>query len=380
MHMRVALIHEYLDYMGGAERVLQCFHRMFPRAPIYTFIWNEDLRPEFPNAEIRTSFLRRFPRMLQRKKKYLLPLLPVVPETFDLSDFDLVISSSSAFAKGVIVKPRTIHICYCHAPSRFLWDWSHNYMKEQRAPLRMRFARPILHYLRMWDKAAAQRVDYFIANSRYTRDRIWKYYRRESEIIYPPVTLPSYRESVPSRKKNYFIIVSRLASYKRVDLAVEAFNKLELPLVIIGDGPERARLQRIARSNVRFLGWLSDAEVRKKVLSASACVFPGEDDFGITIVEALSQGVPVLAYRGGGAMEIIEEGVSGEFFDDPTPEVLADGVRRLRQNIADYSCEAMQKKAFQFSEAHFVRSIRKCISEVILRESERERFEKTDVL
>ncbi len=367
--MRVALVHEYITQMGGAERVLQVLHEMYPNAPIYTFLWNEALRPHFPHAQIRTSFLRRFPRLLQRHRKYLLPLLTVAPETFDLSPFDLVISSSSAFAKGVIVKPRTLHVCYCHAPSRFLWDGAHEYLAPYHATLRGRLIRPYVHYLRMWDRAAGERVDHFIANSQYTRAQIGKYYRRDAHVIYPPVSMPQQPGELPQfKKETYFLIVSRLVAYKRIDIAIEAFNKLELPLLVIGDGPERARLARLARQNVKVVGPASDEEVRRYFMGASGFVFPGEDDFGMTMPEAMSFGVPVLAYRKGGALEIVEEGVTGEFFDDPTPEVLADGVRRLRERLRAYDRRRIAEAARRFSRESFEREFRTHIAKLLVQQ------------
>ncbi|MBI4129019.1 MAG: glycosyltransferase, partial [Parcubacteria group bacterium] len=293
--------------------------------------------------------------------------------TFDLSAYDLVISSSSAFAKGLIVKPRTMHLCYCHAPSRFLWDWNQEYLADQSRTAAF-FARPAAHFIRLWDRGAAHRVDRFIANSEYTRQRIWKYYRRKATVIYPPVTVAP-REAIQATPGDSFCIVSWLTPYKRIDVAIEAFNKLELPLVIIGDGPDRPRLERLAHGNVTFTGYLPDGEVWAHLRNACALVFPGEDDFGITIVEAMGFGVPVLAHRGGGAREIIREGITGEFFDDLTPEVLADGIRRLREARPSYDRALIRSTAEAYSEESFIASFQSFVEkEGILR------IEKTEML
>ena len=357
--LRVALVHDYLIRSGGAERVLFELHKLFPQAPIYTLLHNEEkMSGMFDGAEIKTSFLQKLPKFLKKRHKYLLPLLPLAAENFDLRDYDLVLSSSSAFAKAVITRPDTLHICYCHAPSRFLWDWSHEYLKEQDAGLiRKIFAIFLVHYLRVWDRSSAKRVDYFIANSKATQRKINKYYRTNAFVIYPCVDYPSLEEFKKIEDGNYFLIVSQLTPYKRVDVAVEAFNKLKLPLVVIGDGPEKEYLKNIAGSNVKIIGWVDEEEKKQYLKNCAAFIFAGEDDFGIAPVEAMGWGKPVLALRIGGALETVLEGVTGEFFDASVPEVLADGVRRLRANLAKYSPLVIRKWAEKFSVDTFRREI-----------------------
>ena len=343
-------------------------HKLYPKAPIYTLLYDEKkMKRYFPEAKIRTSFLSKFPKFVRKKKKYLLPFLPTAAETFDLREFDIVISSSSSFTKGIITKPKTVHICYCHTPTRFLWDWYYNYLQENKVgKVKKIFLIPLLHYLRMWDKTAAERVDYFIANSENTARRIKKFYNKESEVIYPPVNMR--HRSTPlvmtDKNKNYFLIVSRLTPYKKIDIAIEAFNKLELPLVIIGDGEDRKRLEKMAEKNIKFLGFQPEEKIAEYYQNCQAFIFPGEDDFGITPVEAMSFGKPVLAYRKGGALETIIEGETGEFFDDPIPEILADGVRRIKNNCGNYNTEKTKKQAGKFSEEGFERKMREFVEKI----------------
>ncbi|MCK4891216.1 MAG: glycosyltransferase, partial [Candidatus Pacebacteria bacterium] len=329
-------------------------------------------------AKIRTSFLNKFPKFLRKRKKYLLPLMPTAAETFDLRDFDIVISSSNSFAKGIITKPKTVHLCYCHAPTRFLWDWHYNYLRENKIKgFKKALIMPLLHYLRMWDKSASERVDYFIANSKNTADKIKKFYGRESAVVYPPAIIP--RLTSPKREgavlpllgevrgdinNNYFLIISRLSPYKKIDVAIEAFNKLELPLIIIGDGQDRKRLEKIAEKNIKFLGFQPEKKLGQYYQNCYAFIFPGEDDFGITPIEAMSFGKPILAFRKGGAMETIIEGITGEFFDDPIPEILADGIRRIKNNYNNYDPEKIKLRAEKFSRKKFEENMRNIIEKL----------------
>ena len=370
--MKVALIHDYLIRFGGAERVFLNLRKIFPKAEIFTLLYDEKkMGHYFQNTKIHTSFLQKFPKFWRNRQKYLLPFIPMAPETFDLREFDLIISSSNSFVKGVITRPQAIHICYCHSPMRFGWDAYTSYVQQQRKGFLTNMAiRIIMHYIRIWDKSAASRVDYFIANSKSTAGRIEKFYGRESKVIYPPVVLDSMNTRVGF--KDYFLIVSQLTPYKQIDLAVRAFNKLGIPLVIIGEGPEKKGLQEMARDNIKFLGWQSDEVVKQYFQNCRAFLFPGEDDFGIAPVEAMGFGKPVLAYRRGGATETILEGITGDFFDDLTPEGLADGVRRLLLNIDNYSPLLIRKRAEKFSQERFERAIKEFVIEVV--EQHKKRF------
>jgi len=357
--MKIALVHDYLIRFGGAERVFLNLYKIFPKAEIFTILYNKDkMGKYFLDTEIHTSFLQNFPFSL-KKHRLLAPLMPTAVESLDLRNFDLIISSSSSFAKGLIIRPNAIHICYCHNPARFLWDYASQY--DGRPVF---FKKLLFHYLRIWDRSAANRVDYFIANSKTTARRIKKFYNRDSKVIYPAVNQVKTSQNIIPNKK-YFLIVSQLTPYKRIDLAIDAFNKLELPLVIIGQGRDKKRLQKIAKDNVKFLGWRSDKIVRRYLQNCTAFIFPGEDDFGIAPVEAMLSGKPVLAYRKGGVTETVLEGITGEFFDDLATESLADGVRRLIMNIDNYSPLVIEKTAERFSQEKFEKAIKEFVIEVV---------------
>lgn len=373
--LKVALVHDFLVDFGGAERVFEVLCEMFPEAPIYTLLYDkEKMSARFGGRDIRTSFLQKFPRFLRRRKKWLLPFLPVAPETFDLRDFDLVISSSGAWSKGIVTRLNTVHISYLHSPMRFVWDYnSAKYLRENKKGMFGFCVHPFLNYLRLWDYQAADRPDFLIANSEYTKKRIAKYYRRESEVICPPVNVQgvkdvqivqSDQEERFEQVKRYnkkddrtiersFLIVSRLSPYKKVDLVVEAFNKLGLPLVVIGEGSQKKYLQKIAKENVKILGWKDDADVAKYYQNARAFVFPVVDDFGIAIIEAASSGVPVIAYRRGGALEIVKEGESGEFFDAQSAESLISCVKKFIEKEDGYNKEMVAKSVEKFSKERF---------------------------
>ncbi|MFC1700984.1 glycosyltransferase [Patescibacteria group bacterium] len=359
--MKVALVHDFLIRFGGGERVFLSLKNIFPKADVYTLLYNEEkMGKYFSGSNVYTSFIQKFPLSLKCHRLFT-PLMPSAIESLDLRDYDLIISSSSAFAKGLIIRPKTIHICYCHTPTRYVWDYSHKY-NNGFAPLR----KILVHYLRIWDRSAANRVDHFIANSITTAGRIKKYYGRESKIIYPPVTI--YNKSNIDRlcvSKDYFLIVSQLTPHKRIDLAVEACNKLEIPLIIIGEGRDFKRLKKMARSNVKFLGWQIDEVVRQYYKNCFAFIFSGEDDFGIAPVEAMSFGKPILAYRAGGATETILEGITGEFFNDLAVESLVDGIRRLKVNFDNYDSDIIRQRAENFSQEIFDIKIKKFVIDIV---------------
>jgi len=358
--MKVALVHDYLVRLGGAERVLFSLGKIFPNAPIYTLLYDEHkLGKYFNNTRINTSFLQRFPYIFRKRYRALLPFIPTAVETVDLSNFDLVISSCSAFCKGLILRAHTTHICYCHRPTGFLWDDTFTYRTRFNTIRKISF-----HFLRLWDLSAADRVDYFIANSNFTLQRIKKFYRKDAKVIYPPVQLGTFYPQKNHLQKGYFLIVSQLAYYKRIDVAVEAFNKLRFPLIIIGEGRERRNLQRIANRNIKFLGFLEDEKIKEYCKNCIAFIFPGQDDFGIAPVEAMSFGKPVLAFRGGGALETILEGETGEFFDDLHPASLADGVRRILKNLKNYNPFIIRKRAEEFSEEKFILNFKRFLSSI----------------
>lgn len=322
--MRVAIVHDWLNQVGGAESVLEVLKEIYPHAPIYTSIyWPKAMPLQYREWEIHTSWLDNLP-VIKKHHQPFLPLYPLAFEGFDLCGYELVISNKSAFCHGVITPPETVHVCYCLTPTRFLWDY-HNYARHEGiSPVARALLTPFLYSLRLWDKAAADRVEHFVAISETVRQRIHKFYRREAAVIHPPVEIRRFQ--VQERRDDYFLIVSRLIPYKRIDLAVQAFNMLGLPLKIIGDGRDRPRLETMANANIEFLGRLPEQQVGEYLSRCRAFVFPGQEDFGIAPLEAQAAGRPVIAYAGGGALETVVEGMTGLFFREPTAESLAEAV------------------------------------------------------
>lgn len=327
--MRIAFVHEYLNQFGGAERLLQVLCALFPNAPIYTLLYDENATGGvFSGQVIRTSFLQKVP--FAKKHHRLFPMLmPLAIELFDFSDFDLVISISASFAKGIITKPHTKHISYCLTPPRFLWDESQQFVKDIGYPeIIKKIIPPFATFLRMWDREASFRVDEFWTISNFIKERIGKYYGRPSAVIYPPVNAAKFY--ISENIGDYFFMAGRLVSYKRFDLAIRVFNRLGLPLKIAGAGPEAGRLKKIAGENVEFLGLVSDERLAELYADAKACVFPQAEDFGIVPLEAMASGRPVIAFRGGGAAETVLENKTGLFFDEQTEESLTEAVKNFR--------------------------------------------------
>lgn len=365
--MKIALIHDWILGISGAERVLLSLHELFPQAPIYTLFYNKKFTDRFlPHAQIRSTFLQK-PHQILRYNQLLAPFMPLAVESLDLSDFDLVISSSTAFSKGLVLKPKTKHICYCYSPTRQLWDWNTEYKKESKKIPKFLITM-WQHYFRIWDRQASTRVDHFIAISELVKKRIQKYYRMPSTVIYSPVRKPLATNSadllIELPISDYFLIVSRLFKNKNIDIAVEAFNKLGWSLVIVGSGPEMKRLKQIAKKNIYFSGYQPDETVARYYENCLGFVMPQEEDFGITPIEAFSYGKPVLALKRGGALEYIEEGINGEFFDDPDPEILAYAVRKMKDKLADYDPQKIKRTALRFSEERFKKEILEFITRI----------------
>lgn len=332
--MRVALVHDWLVTMGGAERVLEELSRIYPDAPIYTGVVDRSrLSPYLKTRTIIPTFVQRWPRSVYWYNRYL-PLLAYGFEQFDLSSYDLVVSSSAAVAKGVITHGETRHIAYVHTPMRYAWDLYHQYRSREARGLERRAMGPIFHYLRLWDRLSADRVDDFVANSTTVQRRIAKHYRRDSTVIHPPVDIDRFPLAVGPG--DYYLVVSRLVAYKRFDLAVQAANLRRARLIIAGDGPERARLQHMAGPTVEFLGRVDDGVVRELMVGARALLFPGEEDFGIAPVEAQAAGRPVLAYGRGGVVDSVIPGVTGVLFPEQTPESLLSAMDEAERTAWDY--------------------------------------------
>jgi glycosyltransferase involved in cell wall biosynthesis len=357
--MRVALVHDYLNQYGGAERVLEAFCEIWPQAPIFTLVYSRERTGyAFDGRKIRCSFLQKVPLVKKYHRPFLM-LMPLGIEQFDLSKYDLVISDSASFAKGVITHPKTLHICYCHTPTRYVWDDSHKYIKEFAYPSLIKKMVPsFLNYLRVWDEAASARPDKYLANSQFVARRIKKYYNREAQVIYPPVkTKNFYLADCP---KNYFLLLARFLPYKKVDLAIEAFNRLGWPLKIIGDGPEKKRLKKMAKPNIEFVGLVSDAELKNYFANCRAFVFPQEEDFGITAIEAMSAGRPVVAFRAGGALEFIKENETGIFFEEQSVDALVEALKKIEK--MKFNSQAIREHALQFDSENFKKKIKEFVA------------------
>lgn len=336
--------------------------KIYPEAPIYTTVFDAKQAQPFARFDVRTSYLQRLP-LVKRKREILIPLAPLAFEQFDLSKYDLVISSSHMAAKGVLTKPQTIHISYCHTPPRYLWE---PHLDPRAKGGRLAWLRDrTAHQLRIWDRLAADRVDYFLANSEYIAKRIKKYYDRDSVVVYPPVDIEKFKPASADKVEDYYLFVSRLVGYKKCELVVDAFNDCDLPLVVIGQGPNRKRLERKANKNIRFLGYISDESMKKYYARAKAFIFPAEEDFGLVPVEAMAAGRPVIAYGGGGALETVEEGVTGQFFAEQTAQCLIDALHRF--DAGQYDPERIRRHALGFSAERFRENIKNEVEKVVKR-------------
>ncbi|MBA3914622.1 MAG: glycosyltransferase [Acidobacteriales bacterium] len=361
--MRIAIVHYWLVSRRGGERVIEALAELFPHADIYTLVFDPDrMGGPLASRPVKTSFVQRIPGAKRHYQK-LLPLFPLALESFDLSGYDLVISSESGPAKGVLTGARTCHVCYCHTPMRYLWDMYGEYRRQ--APggaLGRLFFSLVTHYLRMWDLASASRVDYFVANSYNVANRIAKTYRRSAEVIYPPVAVDKF---APQREAgDFYLVVSQLVGYKRVDIAIEACNRLQRKLVVIGDGEEFARLKRLAGPTVQMLGWQGEEVLKDHYARCRALLFPGEEDCGITPVEAQASGRPVIAFGRGGVLETVQGWFAGEphtsgeersgiFFSAPTAESLMAAMQEWENHEYQFNPQKIQEHAQQFSTERF---------------------------
>lgn len=359
--MKIALVHDYLVQYGGAERVLECFCEIFPYAHIHTIVYDKDLmHGAFGDKKIHTSFLQKFP--LAKKRHRIFPMLmPIAIEQFDFSKYDIVLSDSSSYAKGIVTGPETLHICYMHTPMRYAWDDCQKYTRDFSFPGIVKKLVPFfVNYLRIWDRVSVDRVDKIIANSKFVSKRIKKYYRRNSVVINPPVEVDRfYVEKRKEKRKDYFLMVGRLIAYKRNDIAIEAFNELGLPLKIIGRGPEINRLKKMATPNIEFLGRVDDKDLPKYYAECKAFVFPQEEDFGIVAIEAMAAGRPLIAFKGGDIVEHMEEGKTGEFFLRQTKEDIIDVVKNFDEE--KYDGEYIRENAKKFDRDLFKRKIKEYV-------------------
>jgi len=360
--VRIALVHDWLNQEGGAERVLEQLVALYPDAPVYASMYFGDRMPgSYQSWDIRTTFMQHLPAIANHHQIYM-PLYPLAFQSTKLEQYDLVISNKSGFCHGVRTGPTTKHICYCLTPTRFLWMYDSYRSRESIGGLVDFVVRRLLSILQQWDYAAAQRVDHFLAISSAVQERIARFYNRDSTILYPPVDTERY---VPSGQPpdDYYLIVSRLIPYKRIDLAVRAFSKLGLPLVIVGDGRDRQRLEEIAGPNVEFRGWLPFGPAVVELFQrCRAFVFPGEEDFGIAPVEAQAAGRPVIAYAAGGALDTVVEGETGLFFRELTPDALAHSVAGF--NPRQFDPRVCRANALRFSEDNFRQQFRAFVTQV----------------
>lgn len=350
--MKVALVYDRVNSWGGAERVLLDLHSLFPQAPLFTAVYNKKTASWADIFDIRTSFLQQIPGAASRHQ-FLPLLMPFAFEAFTFDDYDLVISVTSEAAKGIVTKPRTKHICYILTPTRYLWSGYSTYFSNPTLKL---LSQPAITKLREWDKVAGHRPDVMISISQEVRNRVKKYYQRDSLVIYPGVTLTEDKRKSKSKKKDagFFLIVSRLSKftkYKRVDLAIDAFNELRLPLKIVGSGNWERELKAKAGPTIEFLGNLTDEALVEYYRQCKALIFPGVEDFGLTIIEAQLFGKPVIALRAGGAKETIREGITGYFFDKQTKESLIEAVKKFKTFSFDE--QASKKQAEKFSSKKF---------------------------
>ena len=343
--IRVALVHDYLNQYGGAERVLEQLHALWPDAPVYASMYDRGRMPAAYRAwDIRTTFMQALPGVTRNHQAYL-PVYPVAFARLDLRGYDVVISSSSAFAKNVHPAPGALHVCYCHSPMRFAWNYRDYARRERLGRAAGALLWPVVRSVRLWDAAGTRRVDHLIANSRAVAERIARYYGREATVIHPPVDTAAIPPA-SGDPDDFYLLLTRLVPYKRLDVVVEAFTRLGLPLRVAGEGRDRAALERLAGPTVTFLGRVSDEEKARLYRRCRATLFPAEDDFGIAQVEAQAAGRPVIAYRAGGALETVVEGVTGVFFDEQTPEAVIDAVRRLAARRFDPAAIVAHARSF----------------------------------
>jgi len=358
---RIAIVHDFFHTFGGAERVVLALSEIYPDAPIYTLLYDKKLDPWFGNRKIVTSYLQKWSWL---PTKFLIPFYAKAIESLDFNDFDVVISSSHSFAKNILTNPNTIHLSYVHTPMRYIWDAWHSYLKNQKViwPGKL-IVSNILHHLRIWDRLGASRVDYFVANSNYVADRIRKFYRRGSVVIYPPVDTDKIQLSTEQRR--HFIVIARLSQYKRLDLVIQACNELSLPLVVVGTGEMETKLKKMAGPTVTITGWISDEQKIKYIQEARALIFPGEEDFGIVPVELQAAGKPVIAYGKGGCLETVVDGKTGLFFPEQTVESLKSAIREFIAREGEFDPVVISQHAQQFGRTRFQTEMKQLVDKLI---------------
>jgi len=374
--MRIALVHDWLTGMRGGEKVLEVFCELFPQADIFTLVYIPGTVTEtIEERKITTSFLQRLPAIKNHYRAFL-PLFPLAVESFEMENYDLVISSSHCVAKGVLTSPSAVHICYCHTPMRYVWDYYHTYFGKHKKGLFTRsLMNVIAHYLRLWDVASSNRADYFVANSQNVANRIKKYYKRNATVIHAPVDCSLLTPPVTLTDGEYYLIVSAFAPYKRIDIAIDAFKRLGLPLVIIGGGQEEKKIKNMSKNNIRYIGWQPSEKLTDYYKKCKALIFPGEEDFGIVPLEVQSCGKPVIAFAKGGVLETVR-GIypnakqeqnskpTGVFFPEQTQESLSEAVRFYEKNSGLFDPVVIRKHAEEFDREVFKARFKRYVDEI----------------
>lgn len=374
--MKIALIHDWLTGMRGGEKCLEVLCELYPDADIFTLLHKKgSVSKVIEDKNITTSFVQKLPFL--KKYRHYLPIFPTAIETFNLNEYDFVISVNHCVAKGVITNPNTIHICYCLTPMRYIWDMYYSYFNHNDTGLINRIIMPFFaNYLRMWDVTSSMRVEYFIANSNFTGSRILKFYGRKCDVIHSPVDCSLFE--ISDHVEDFYLVVSAFAPYKMVDLAIQAFNQLELPLVVIGTGQDEKRLKSIAEPNIEFLGWQSSEKIREYYSKCKALIFPGKEDFGIVPLEANASGRPVIAYGRGGVCETVvpvnpgnisnnnehSHVGTGVFFYEQTVKSLVDAVRNFDEIEASFDSNLIRKHSLKFDRPIFKEKLKNCINDI----------------
>ncbi|QQE12577.1 glycosyltransferase [Planctomycetota bacterium] len=359
---KIGLANDWITTYGGSEKVLEAFSRIYPDAPLHTSLYNAKAieHTGLANLDIRTSFLQKIPFAI-RKYKAFLPFMPFAIEQLDFDDYDIILSSSHAIAKGIITNANQLHICYMHTPIRYAWDLQQTYLKEAKLGYSPRglAARLILHYIRNWDQLSANRPDHYIANSNYVARRIYKVYRREADVVYPPVDVDRF---VPSKDRgDFYLVVTRLVPYKKVELIAKACIKAKRKLVIIGNGPEMKKLKMINHPDIQLLGHQSDEVVNEHMQTCKAFIFAADEDFGIVPVEAQAAGAPVIAYGRGGCLETVVEGKTGCFFSEQNESTICDAIERFERIEHTFDMHEIVAHAQQFSAKRFKEEIERFV-------------------
>ena len=364
--IKKAIVHDWFAGYAGSERVVESFTNIFPGTPVhvlFNLLTKEEQKIVTKNSEVVTSFIQKLPGVKKNHRKYL-PLFPYAVEQFDLSNYDLILSSSHAIAKGVLTNSNQLHICYCHTPIRYAWDLTHRYLKESNLDKGLfgLFAKIVLHYIRIWDASNVNRVDHFIANSNYIKKRIKKVYGRDAEVIYPPVDTEKFK--CETLKDDYYLTASRLVPYKRINLIAQAFAKMpDKKLIIVGDGPEEKKIKKQSGKNVELVGYQHGEALVKYMQKAKAFVFAADEDFGIMVVEALSSGTPVIAFNKGGVTETIKDGETGILFDEQSVDSIIDAVKYFEQKENNFDSVSLSNYAKQFDRKIFEEKLNKFITD-----------------